>query len=156
MGAMNIQPMPLLATAALGRRRVTNARRNGFTLIELMIVVVVLAIITAIAYPSYTSYVRKARRATAQAALMDIGAKQQAYLLDRRTYTDDLAAMGFTAPQEINGYYGITVFPVSPTTFTVTAKPTVGSAQAKDGELDLTLNQSGDREPKGKAGYWGQ
>ena len=40
-------------------------RANGFTLIELMIVVAVLAIIIAIGYPAYRDQVMKARRTEA-------------------------------------------------------------------------------------------
>jgi type IV pilus assembly protein PilE len=157
MGAMNIRPMPLLTTAAPGRRRVANARRNGFTLVELMIVVVVLAIITAIAYPSYTGHVRKARRATAQAALVDVGAKEQAYLLERRAYATTLADLSFATPQEITGAYTITLAvdnAASPMTFVATATPING--QAAGGEQTLTLNQSGARTPASSSGYWGQ
>jgi len=45
-------------------------RQQGFTLIELMIVVAVVAILSAIAYPSYAEYVRRGHRADARAGLL--------------------------------------------------------------------------------------
>ena len=151
MGEMNIQH-----TSPFTQR--SNAQRNGgFTLIELMIAVVVVAIITTIAYPSYTGHVRKARRATAQAALMDVGAKEQAYLLERRAYATTLADLAFATPQEISGAYTITLAvdnAASPMTFVATATPI--NNQAAGVEQTLTLNQSGARTPAGSAGYWGQ
>jgi type IV pilus assembly protein PilE len=171
MGAMNIPFESPVAAAARPReaqavdrpvgshdpRRTPAARRNGFTLVELMIAVAVVAVIATIAYPSYTGYVRKAKRATAQAALVDIGAKQQAYLLERRAYALTLADLAFTTPQEINGAYNITLAvdnAASPMTFAVTAAPING--QNAGGEKTLTLNQAGARTPAGSAGYWGQ
>jgi type IV pilus assembly protein PilE len=154
---MNTRPTPLLTIAMPGWRRLANGQRNGFTLIELMIVVVVIAIITTIAYPSYTGHVRKARRATAQAALADIGAKEQAFLLERRAYATTLADLAYAAPQEIAGAYTITLAvdnAGSPMTFLATATPI--NNQAAGGELTLTLNQAGTRTPAGSAGYWGQ
>ena len=55
-------------------RRLMYALRRadqGFTLIELMIVVAVVAILSAIAYPSYTEYVRRGHRAEARAGLLE-------------------------------------------------------------------------------------
>ncbi|HEU5295039.1 MAG TPA: type IV pilin protein [Burkholderiaceae bacterium] len=135
----------------------TYARRTGFTLVELMIVVALIAILATIAYPSYTSHVRKAKRATAQAALVDVGAKEQAYLLERRSYATTLADLAFAAPQEIDGAYTITLAvdnAASPMTFIVTATPI--NSQATAGEQTLTLNQAGARTPAGSTGYWGQ
>jgi type IV pilus assembly protein PilE len=150
MGVMNISSWPRWNVSRC-------AQRNGFTLIELMIAVAVVAIIVTIAYPSYTGYVRKAKRATAQAALVDIGAKQQSYLLERRAYATALADLAFAKPQEINGAYDITLVvdnAASPMTFVVTATPVNGQAVAS--EQTLTLNQAGARTPTGSAGYWGQ
>ena len=44
-------------------------KHQGFTLIELMIVVAVIGILASIAYPSYREYVAKSRRAEAKTVL---------------------------------------------------------------------------------------
>ena len=46
--------------------------KQGFTLIELMIVVAIIAILAAIAYPSYQQYKIKVNRAEAQSEMMFI------------------------------------------------------------------------------------
>lgn len=46
--------------------------KNGFTLVELMVVVVIVAIFAAIAIPSYQAYIRKANLANAQQEMQRI------------------------------------------------------------------------------------
>ena len=53
-------------------------KKNGFTLIELMVVVVIVAIFAAIAIPSYQAYIRRAETSKAQQEL-----KRIATLLER-------------------------------------------------------------------------
>jgi type IV pilus assembly protein PilE len=45
-------------------------KNQGFTLIEMMIVVAVVGILTAIAIPSYSEYIRRGHRADARAGLL--------------------------------------------------------------------------------------
>lgn len=59
--------------------------QQGFTLIELMIVVVVVAILAAIAVPSYSAYVQRSHRAEAKNYLQTVAQRlEQNYALSGR------------------------------------------------------------------------
>ena len=131
-------------------------RAPGFTLVEVLITIAVIAILAAVAWPSYESYIRRSKRATAQSALMTIANREQSYLLDLRGYTSSLAALNFSAPQELRGDYAFTIVAdnaATPRVFVATATPLNG--QARNGELPLTVDQSGARSPASTRGYWG-
>lgn len=71
-------------------------RRNeqGFTLVELMIVVAILGILAAIAVPSYMNYVMRAKASEAIGFLADIKARQEAYKADFGQYCNASTAFG--------------------------------------------------------------
>ena len=128
---------------------------RGFTLIEVMITVAIIAILAAVAYPSYASYIRKGKRATAQAALMDLAGKEQTYLLDRRQYSTDQTAIGFTMPGEIQGAYSILITCTDCSgDFTATATPT--GSQNVSNERTLKIENTGAKTPANETGYWGK
>lgn len=80
---------------------------QGFSLLELMIVVMVLGIIAAIAYPSYNNYIEQANRSEGRAFLMDIAAKQERYRSQNNAYIlaiADVGKMGGTSSSETERY----------------------------------------------------
>jgi type IV pilus assembly protein PilE len=118
---------------------------RGFTLIELVITVAVVAILTMIALPSYQEYVRRSTRSEAQAYLLNVATRQQQFLLDTRSYSGTLAALGVPVSDRVNNGYTLTLNVVAgpPATFTITAAPKGGQASEKCGTL--TINQAGTR-----------
>lgn len=76
---------------------VLSTRQQGYTLIEILIVVAILGMLAAIAIPSYQNSVLASNRSVAQAALLDLANRQEQFYLDNRTYTTDMANLGYPA-----------------------------------------------------------
>ena len=134
---------------------------RGFTLIEVMIVVAIIAILAAVAFPSYQDYVRRARRADAQSFMSEVVARQQHFLLDRRSYGTDITAaaasngLAMTIPTNVSSFYTVVVAAdnaARPPAFTVTATPT--GAQAADKCATLTIDQRGVKTASGTGSCW--
>jgi type IV pilus assembly protein PilE len=112
---------------------------QGFTLIELMIVVAIVAILAAVAVPSYQAYVESGRRAEGKAFALDIASRQERFWTQNSTYADTLTGtcgtcLNMPAATSENGYYsGATT---GGNTFTITVTPT--PADSKCGALTLT------------------
>lgn len=110
-----------------------HARRRGFTLIELMIVLVVAAILGAIALPSYQSSVRKARRADAMDAAVGVLQAQESYRANNPSYSSSLASLKpVQAATSTGGYYGAALSGVSGAGYTLTLSAVTGKSQASD------------------------
>lgn len=128
----------------------THPRARGFTLLELMITVAVIALLAAIAYPAYTQQLVRSRRAAAQAVLSDLAQREQQYLMDNRSFASLPSDLKLPIPPEVQSFYTlqISVSPSLPPSYTATATPIAGTAQASDGPL--TLGSDGTRLPADK------
>ena len=59
-------------------------KRNGFSLIELMITVAIVAILASIAFPSYQSYTIRSSRSAVQSELLQLSGLQEKIFLPHR------------------------------------------------------------------------
>lgn len=120
--------------------------QRGFTLVELLVVVMIVAVLTAIAVPSYRDSVMRSRRADGRVAL------HQAAQFLQRCYTQfgayDSEDCEFAEPiASPEGFYEVTVDPLTASTYTLTA--TAIGAQADDAACPtLTLDHTGARGPE--------
>lgn len=70
---------------------------QGFTLVEVMIVVAIIGIIASIALPSYNAQMTKTRRADAKTCLVDAAQRQENFFYRGNTYSTTLTDIGFAA-----------------------------------------------------------
>jgi type IV pilus assembly protein PilE len=122
---------------AVPKRRLHHA--EGFTLIEVMIVVVVVGILMAVAIPSYREYVLRSHRSSAQAFMSTVANRQAQYLLDARSYAASHGALGLTIPSDIATRYSFTTSPVvgTPPGYSFIATPIGDQAQDRCGQLSI-------------------
>jgi prepilin-type N-terminal cleavage/methylation domain-containing protein len=85
-------------------------RRDGFTLIELMIVVVIVGILAAIAVPRFSAMSRRAKEAEAKPMLREIVTLQERYRARDGTYTTDILELEGGAALAAGGkFYGYSI-----------------------------------------------
>jgi type IV pilus assembly protein PilE len=124
-----------------------HARKRGFTLIELVIVVAILAILAAVAVPAYQNYLMRSRRADGREMLQRVAAAQERFYTNRNQYTNDLttaAGLNLGTASSEAGYYRLTiVVPAGNQSYTLTATPQ--GVQLPDTCADLNVNNVGAR-----------
>ena len=121
-------------------------KQQGFTLIEIMIVVTIITIIGAFAYPTYAEHMRKTQRVEAKIGLQDIARLQESYFTRNYSYANQLSMLGSnyadTQPTP-EGMYTLTIGQVTPSGcngtqanackgFVASASPMSSGPQTKD------------------------
>lgn len=129
-------------------------KTNGFTLVELLIVVAIIGIIGAIAYPSFADSAKKARRSDGKTAMLGVMFAQQKFRGNCPTYASTIGSANDCATTTIqasstteNDYYTISLSGASANAYVITA--TAKGVQTNDtGCTALTISVSA-AAPKG-------
>ena len=109
---------------------VNRCHKQGFTVVELLIVVTILSILAAIAISNYNAYVMRTRRGEGMGALNSIALEQEKYRSNNTTY--GALADVWIGTATANGYYNLDISGVTATGYTVTA--TAQGNQANDSQ----------------------
>ena len=129
---------------------------QGFTLIEMMIVVAIIAILAAVALPAYSDYVKRSRITQATSGLSTMKLKLEQYFQDNRRYD------GGTPGACTSNNSGVAPLPsaadapdfvfgcvLGTATYTVTA-----TGQNSMVNFVYTINESGLKKTTGLPGGW--
>jgi type IV pilus assembly protein PilE len=125
-------------------------QNQGFTLIELMIVVAIIGILSMVAVPAYSNYVIRGKLVEATSGLSDARIKMEQYFQDNRTYD---AGGGNTCPSSIpasSTYFNFSCSGLSTTTYLVTA-----TGKTTLPEFIYTIDQDNTKRTTGLKSDWG-
>lgn len=119
-------------------------KTNGYTLIEIIIVVAIIGVVASIVYPSYQGYLSDTYRAQAAADVRACGMALERYYSNGFTYVgaDTNTICTTNSPSEGVAQYVITYESLTATAFTIRATP-VGDACS--GNNCIELDQTGDQ-----------
>lgn len=124
-------------------------KMQGFTLIELMIVVAIVAILAAVAYPSYQESVRKTNRSDGMTTMLDLAQQMERCYTTYGAYNNvNCPTASVTSPE---GHYTVSVA-AQATTFTITGTP-LSASQQKDAKCEkLSITNTGKKTASGSLG----
>jgi len=138
----------------------SSSTQQGFTLIELMIVILLMSIILGVSIPSYRAYTLRAGRSDASTALLHLAASQERFYLQNGTYAGNAAlavdppnGLGFTNSKSRHNYYDLAIAPdAAGLTVGYVATATVDANEKQRGDADcnsLSIDQNGRRGANG-------
>jgi len=76
-------------------------RRNGFTLVDLMIVIVILGVLAAIVLPLVTNHLEQAQLTAAQSSLFAVEKAIEMHWMQNNTYPAALTDLNFQASETL-------------------------------------------------------
>ena len=140
-------------------------RRQGFTLVELMIVVLIMGILATASVAGYRQYVQRADRVDATSALLRVSTAQERFYLQNNQYATTAEELANPPPGGLGtaetslGLYELSVAPAADGAtvgYTATAAASASGSQRADDDCQVyTIDQSGRRGASNSAGSSG-
>lgn len=115
---------------------------EGFTLVELMVVVAIIGVLSAVAIPNFKKYQAKSKTSEAKLQLSAAYTAQQSFYSDYDTYAVCLAYMGYNPVNEVSQRIYVTGFGTGSTENDATITPILAVNGATGCVNDLAANSS--------------
>lgn len=129
---------------------------NGFTLVELLIVIAIMGVLMSIALPAYQNSVLRSARADAKTELLQVASDQERYFSNLNTYVTDATPLNTPVVADRNrttqnGLYSISVAACGGGAITncFVATATAQGDQTADSCTTLTITNTGLRGATG-------
>lgn len=90
-------------------------RQDGFTLVELMVVVAIIGLLSAVAIPNFKKYQAKSKMSEAKLQLSALYTAETSFFSDYNMYANCLRYMGYDPDRERNNRYYAIGFPAAVT-----------------------------------------
>lgn len=121
---------------------------DGFSLIELIIVISIIAIISLFAFPSYHDSITRARRTDGQTALFNLASRMENFYAEYHSYEEATIGTGQTTDvlssnSSDQNYYQLTIISQSENFFELHAIPKGSQAGDDKACQTLTLDSTG-------------
>ncbi|MDF1758834.1 MAG: type IV pilin protein [Legionellaceae bacterium] len=122
--------------------------RQGFTLLELMIVILIISIMATYSYPSYKLHIIKLRRIDGKTALFDLANRLENYYTLNNSYAKATIGTGskndvLASPYSEDRWYILSIVSQSQSTFTIQAIPQKNQALDDVECRSYSLNNQG-------------
>jgi type IV pilus assembly protein PilE len=121
-------------------------KRNGLTLIELLIVLAIISILATLAYPTYQGHLYKTRRNDGHIALLNLASAMELYYLNHHSFQE------ISSPEKIGcdkfspeGYYQLSITTPTAQSYLLTATPHPKKGQQDDICGKLTLSHRNEK-----------
>lgn len=112
-------------------------KQQGFTLVELMIVVAIIGILASVGYPAYISSVQTGNRADGISALLLLSGRMEEFYMNDDTYENATVASATSS----DGLYTMAITAADDYIYTLTAAPIKGDDKCGT----LVLNSLGEK-----------
>jgi type IV pilus assembly protein PilE len=133
-----------------GIRKVLTGTEQGFTLIEILVVVAIVGLLAAIALPSYNDYVLRGKLVSATNGLTSMRVQMEQYYQDNRTY----AATGtYTPPCSAKPTWD--TFTESCDNLSATGYTLTATGSGLTAEFTYTITQDGTQATTAAPSSWG-